>query len=46
MPRLPGAGTTYEAPASADLELDTQALSVDQCVQKVVDLLRQRKFIS
>ncbi len=46
MPRLPGAGTTYEAPTSPDLLLNTEQMSIDECVEKVVELLRSRKFVS
>ncbi len=46
MPRLPGAGTTYEAPASPDLVLNTEQMSIEECVEKVVELLRSRKFVS
>ena len=46
MPRLPGAGTTYEAPTSPDLVLNTQQMSIEECVEKVVDLLSSRKFVS
>lgn len=46
MPRLPGAGTTYETPTSPDLVLNTQQMSIEECVEKVVDLLSSRKFVS
>lgn len=46
MPRLPGAGTTYEAPTSPDLVLNTQQMSIEECVEKVVELLSSRKFVS
>lgn len=37
--------THYEAPEKPDLRLDTSELSFDQCVEKVVELLRSRKLI-
>ncbi len=46
MPRLPGAGTTYEAPTNADLILKTDQQSIAECVDAVVALLRDKKAIS
>jgi bifunctional enzyme CysN/CysC len=46
MPGLPGAGSAYEVPKSPDLVLATNELSIDECVEKVVELLRARKLIS
>jgi bifunctional enzyme CysN/CysC len=46
MPGLPGAGTSYEVPQSPDLVLHTNELSIEECVEKVVELLRSRKLIS
>jgi len=34
----------YEAPESADLTLDTESASIDQCVKQVVELLEDRGF--
>lgn len=45
LPRLPGAGSKYEAPTHPDLVLDTASSSVEECVEQVVALLRERKFI-
>ncbi len=45
LPGLPGVGTKYEPPAEADLVLDTVRNSVEECVEQVVDLLRQRRLI-
>lgn len=42
---FPGVSSPYEAPANPDLVLDTSKLSVDQCVEKIVELLVARKFI-
>ncbi len=46
LPRFPGASAPFEAPEKPDLELDTHALAVDVCVEKVVALLRDRGFIA
>lgn len=43
--RLPGSGTSYESPTAADLDLDTSALSIDQCVEQIVSLLRSKKIV-
>ena len=40
-----GAAANYEAPTAADLVLDTAELSIDACVEQVLELLRQRKII-
>ncbi|QDV22271.1 sulfate adenylyltransferase subunit CysN [Aureliella helgolandensis] len=45
MPKLPGAGTPYEVPQSPDLHLNTAELSIDECVEKVIALMRDRKLI-
>lgn len=45
LPSYPGVSAPYEAPANADLVLDTEKLSVAECVEKVVSLLKERKFI-
>ncbi len=45
IPRLPGAGASYEVPTNADLLLNTSDSSVDECVTKVLDLLKERKLI-
>jgi bifunctional enzyme CysN/CysC len=46
IPRLPGAGTAYQPPVRPDLVLRTDQSTVAQCVQQVVELLKQQKFIS
>jgi bifunctional enzyme CysN/CysC len=45
IPKLPGAGSPYEAPSSADLVLRTDELSIEESVEQVVALLRSRKII-
>ncbi|GAB5404711.1 MAG: sulfate adenylyltransferase subunit CysN [Aureliella sp.] len=45
LPELPGAGAEYQAPESADLTLNTGELSIDECVEKVVELLRSKQLI-
>jgi len=42
---LPGVSFTYDEPEDADLMLDTSAESVDECINKVVRLLRSKKVI-
>lgn len=42
---FPGVSAPYEAPDAADLTLNTDQQSVDECVDAVVELLKQRGFI-
>ncbi len=42
---FPGVTAPYEAPEAADLVLDTGKLSVEECVERLLELLRQKKFI-
>jgi len=42
---IPGESFPYDVPLDADLVVNTQSHSVDECVQQVVDLLRSRAFI-
>jgi bifunctional enzyme CysN/CysC len=44
--QFPGVSAAYEPPTQADLTLATDRLSVDECVERVVALLRQRGFIA
>jgi bifunctional enzyme CysN/CysC len=39
LPNFTGIDSPYEAPESADLRLDTSTLSVDECVEKLRELL-------
>ena len=39
---LAAAGQSAEAPEQPDLKLDTATLDVTQCVDRIVELLRQR----
>ena len=41
---FPGVSAPYEAPENPDLVLPTDAWSVDQCVDKIIDLLEERAF--
>lgn len=41
-----GVDAPYEEPVNPDLVLDTQALDVDQCVRKILEMLDGKKFIS
>lgn len=45
IPKLPGAGTEYETPASPDLKLNTAEQSIEDCVEQVLQLLRDREII-
>jgi bifunctional enzyme CysN/CysC len=45
LPRFPGVTAPFEPPEKPDLDLPTHVLSADQCVEKVVALLRDRGFI-
>jgi bifunctional enzyme CysN/CysC len=42
---IPGISFPYEAPDEADLVLPTDSLSVSECIDQVMGLLRERKFI-
>jgi bifunctional enzyme CysN/CysC len=39
LPNFTGIDSAYEAPESADLRLDTSSLSVEECVEKLRELL-------
>ena len=43
--QFPGVSSRYDEPDDADLVLDTSRLDVDACVQAVVGLLEERRFI-
>jgi bifunctional enzyme CysN/CysC len=45
LPMLPGAGAPYEPPESPDLKLDTEEQGIEECVEQIVSLLRERNFI-
>ncbi|HBE70215.1 MAG TPA: bifunctional sulfate adenylyltransferase subunit 1/adenylylsulfate kinase [Planctomycetaceae bacterium] len=45
LPQLPGAGAKYETPDKPDLRLNTAELSVEECVEKIVELLASRNLI-
>ncbi len=40
-----GAAANYEAPTAADLVLNTDEASIDECIEQVLVLLRDRKLI-
>jgi bifunctional enzyme CysN/CysC len=42
MPLFPGVTSTYEPPLHSDLVLETDKLAVDECVQRIVELLKTR----
>ena len=43
---MPGVNAPYEKPDAPDLEVPTHLMPVEMCVDKVVELLRDRGFIS
>ncbi|MCC7339367.1 MAG: sulfate adenylyltransferase subunit CysN [Pirellulaceae bacterium] len=45
LPALPGAGATYEIPQQPDLVLNTDQSSIEECIEQVLELLKQRKLI-
>ena len=42
---FPGVSSNYEPPEEPDLYLETDKLSVDECVEKVLDLMAERSFV-
>ena len=42
---FPGVSVTYEVPEDPDLALPTHELSVDRCVDRIIELLEKRKII-
>jgi len=42
---FPGVSAPYDEPTTADLKLETDKLSVTQCVDEIVALLERRKFV-
>ncbi len=44
-PDIPGVSFPYDAPENLDLELDTAALSVEDCLDQVVALMKDRRII-
>ncbi|HEY6563375.1 MAG TPA: adenylyl-sulfate kinase, partial [Pirellulaceae bacterium] len=42
---FPGVSAEYEAPTQPDLVLATDQLSIAECAEQVVTLLRERGFI-
>jgi bifunctional enzyme CysN/CysC len=45
MPLFPGVSSPYEAPAKPDLVLATDKLPVDQCVDRIIELLATRGIL-
>jgi adenylylsulfate kinase-like enzyme len=45
IPDFTGISAPYEAPESPELRLDTAALSVEESVEEILDLLRQSQMI-
>jgi bifunctional enzyme CysN/CysC len=43
---FPGVSAPYEAPTAADLVLPTHEISVEQCVDRIVELLEQREVLA
>ena len=46
IPDFPGVSAEYEVPLDADLTLPADKLSVDECVDRLMELLRDRDFIA
>ncbi len=46
IPGFPGVSSSYEVPESPELSLDTAALDVVGCVERITDLLSERGFLS
>jgi bifunctional enzyme CysN/CysC len=42
---IPGVSFPYETPQTAVLELDTAALSIDECIERVIKLMKQENII-
>ena len=42
---IPGLSFPYSAPEVKRLELDTEALSVDECLEKVLKIMRDEEII-
>ncbi len=45
IPEFTGISAPYEAPASAEIRLNTGDLSQDECVQAIVDYLKEGQYI-
>jgi bifunctional enzyme CysN/CysC len=46
LPNFPGVSAVYEVPSSPDLALNTAELDVDECVGRVVALLKSKQVIA
>lgn len=44
-PDIPGVSFPYDAPENLDLELDTAEISVDDCLDRVIALMKERRII-
>jgi bifunctional enzyme CysN/CysC len=42
---VPGVSSPYEAPAQPDLMLPTHEIDVDECVDRVLNLMKERELI-
>ncbi|MFN3163664.1 MAG: adenylyl-sulfate kinase, partial [Pseudohongiellaceae bacterium] len=42
---IPGVSFPYDAPEQVHLELDTNALNVEQCLEKVLQLMQQEEIV-
>jgi bifunctional enzyme CysN/CysC len=43
---FPGISSPYDAPAAPDLRLDTATLGVEECVDRVLEVLRVKRLVS
>mgnify|MGYP006273373371 CR=1 FL=1 len=46
IPDFPGVSSEFEAPTEPDLVLDTTALGIESCAERVLDLLRGRGIVT
>jgi adenylylsulfate kinase-like enzyme len=43
--QMPGVTAAFEEPKSPDLVLPTEKLNVDECVARIVELMKSRGFV-
>ncbi|MEM7095181.1 MAG: sulfate adenylyltransferase subunit CysN [Actinomycetota bacterium] len=45
IPQFPGISSTYERPTDADLRLDTSVQSTQECVELIIAMMEERRFL-
>ena len=45
IPEFTGISSPYEAPANADIVIDTSVLNIDQSIEKIMEHLREKKLL-